>query len=728
MPNVSLTDFTSQQAANARQQKYAQLLAEESQQSIPIQSYNGTQAAIPWTAVLAKALSAYGAGHLAKTAADNEANIQKQQRQEAMDYMSGIQKTPDATYMSGSPNSFVSPPSTPGNIPNDDYAGAAAGQPIAQQQPQPQGPSPQAMAAALSQQGMAAPDDYAGAAGAQALGIPPSQMPQATPPAPPMGNDDYAAMAAAGPAPGGPSAPASPPGVPSLPPYAGPQTRSLADQQNMLMQGVMSGNPYVAKFAPQMYAANQDQIAHQQKLAQISAAIDQIPDSEMDADEKRKYKALLPVLGPDGLSSAIQAGIKPDKLTGDVAQWRAYNDTDEGKKAPLGFLQFEESLHPHPLNVGGNYLGDARNPGQPPGAPSSQINNPGNVKALPAGQMWPGQTGVDPRGFAIFGTPQAGQQASIQNLQAYGAKGINTPAAIAARWAPAGDGKNDPVAYAAGMAKTLGITPTTPLNLADPAVATRVAQAISVQEGTAGGQIKPLFSAPPKVTQGIWDKVDPAAKDAINQAVKEGRFDAMRLNSRNAAMIGDVLTANPGINLMNNHGIAQMLANPSFQNKALSLSVLPEVIQNVATAGKKINLSDVQFAGKVQAWLKGQVNDPDFVNYMQQRVDGMQSIASAMRQNGATDQSIKQEIEAAPVTMSPRAWDAWAAGQTTSMQPRQRAMSPLTIRTDGSVAINPSGPPAGGGGGGKTVVKTGTDKATGRKVVQYSDGSVAYAP
>lgn len=44
------------------------------------------------------------------------------------------------------------------------------------------------------------------------------------------------------------------------------------------------------------------------------------------------------------------------------------------------------------------------------------------------------------------------------------------------------------------------------------------------------------------------------------------------------------------------------------------------------------------------------------------------------------------------------------------------------------IKTQPTGVDATAAGAGKTIVKTGTDKSTGRKVVQYSDGSVDYAP
>ena len=68
MPNVSLTNYDAQLAAAQRRQKLAESLQEQADAPIDIQSYKGIQAAIPWTAVLAKALQGYAAGYQGRKA------------------------------------------------------------------------------------------------------------------------------------------------------------------------------------------------------------------------------------------------------------------------------------------------------------------------------------------------------------------------------------------------------------------------------------------------------------------------------------------------------------------------------------------------------------------------------------------------------------------------------------------------------------------------------------
>jgi hypothetical protein len=113
-------------------------------------------------------------------------------------------------------------------------------------------------------------------------------------------------------------------------------------------------------------------------------------------------------------------------------------------------------------------VADAANPS----APATQVpvgirnNNFGNIK---------GANGQ----FATYDTPQAGIDAADKLLLNYGAKyGINTISGIANRWAPKGDGDNNPTAKAQAMAAASGVGVNEPINLSDPAVRSRILPAL----------------------------------------------------------------------------------------------------------------------------------------------------------------------------------------------------------------------------------------------------------
>ena len=87
MPDISLTDYSSQLAANARQQRMAELMQQQALEPIQVMSAGGVPAPIPWTAVLAKALQS-GAGVYASNRADKRAaKIKAAQGTEAKDYI-----------------------------------------------------------------------------------------------------------------------------------------------------------------------------------------------------------------------------------------------------------------------------------------------------------------------------------------------------------------------------------------------------------------------------------------------------------------------------------------------------------------------------------------------------------------------------------------------------------------------------------------------------------------
>ena len=89
-------------------------------------------------------------------------------------------------------------------------------------------------------------------------------------------------------------------------------------------------------------------------------------------------------------------------------------------------------------------------------------NNPLNIEAGSFTQGQPGYAGSDGR-FAKFASLDHGTGAANKLLDTYQNKyGLNTPAGIVSRWAPATDGNNTQ-AYAGAIAKALGIGPNDPI-------------------------------------------------------------------------------------------------------------------------------------------------------------------------------------------------------------------------------------------------------------------------
>ena len=181
-----------------------------------------------------------------------------------------------------------------------------------------------------------------------------------------------------------------------------------------------------------------------------------------------------------------------------------------------------------------------------------------------------------------------------------------------------------------------------------------------------------------------------------NGAVTRGLINPDRINSRTGRIFAKAAISNPDLNMVNAAGVAALMKNPTFQNKVIVADTIPAIVENVKQAGQKVDFSDINYIGKLQAWEKRQLNDPDFINYIGQRNDAVQSIASVMRGVGMSDKSVELELAAAPLTMSPKAFDAWAAGQLTSLKPRLEKYKGVTLNTTAPGGQQPA-PSAQGG-------------------------------
>lgn len=88
-------------------------------------------------------------------------------------------------------------------------------------------------------------------------------------------------------------------------------------------------------------------------------------------------------------------------------------------------------------------------------------NNPMALIQSPP-DKWQGLVGSTSSGFLKFKNNAYGARAGFINLvNAYLRRGLNTPAKITPVYAPKGHGNNDPKAYAAFIAKQMGITTNT---------------------------------------------------------------------------------------------------------------------------------------------------------------------------------------------------------------------------------------------------------------------------
>ena len=189
-----------------------------------------------------------------------------------------------------------------------------------------------------------------------------------------------------------------------------------------------------------------------------------------------------------------------------------------------------------------------------------------------------------------------------------------------------------------------------------------------------------------------------------NGAITTGKLDPYKVNSRNAVTLANAYIAKPDTDMNKLAQTATMMRNAPVVSRAQTVEMVPELLTNMAEAGKKVNFSHYKFIGEVQKFLKGQSNNPDFVNYMTQRNDLLLTLAGVMRGNGATDKAHQAEIEAASPTLDPKAFDAYVQGQMTALKPRLKNAQAIT-RSDNVVAPPTAAPATPALGWGKAVAK-----------------------
>jgi hypothetical protein len=183
--------------------------------------------------------------------------------------------------------------------------------------------------------------------------------------------------------------------------------------------------------------------------------------------------------------------------------------------------------------------------------------------------------------------------------------------------------------------------------------------------------IDPAAFRAPGMAQWAADNPDKAA--LLTNAVREGRYDPSKLNSRTAPIIASIEAQAPGTNYNRLSADAALQRNPTFQQRAQGIEIMPGILSHLTTLGKSLNdgagYSDIRTAGKIQQFMNGEFNDPAYAEYMPVRNDAILRLAYLMRGQGASNQAAALEHEAFAPTLAPYALDAWLKGQMSVIKP-----------------------------------------------------------
>ena len=218
-------------------------------------------------------------------------------------------------------------------------------------------------------------------------------------------------------------------------------------QANADFEGVIGSlaNPYLA---------NRQMQAQQQQLASLGQGINGTPEGYSAAGQRL-------------LAAGDVKGAQGFFALGEQARERSASSAAL-ESSPLS--RPPQPYQPGPMSsAGGQVPRGLRN------------NNPGNIEAGAFTQGIPGYQGSDGR-FAKFETPEQGILAADRLLQSYAKRGLNTVAGIVNRWAPPSE--NDTGAYAAQVAREIGVDPNQPIDMANPEIRQKIIAAkIRVENG-----------------------------------------------------------------------------------------------------------------------------------------------------------------------------------------------------------------------------------------------------
>ena len=161
--------------------------------------------------------------------------------------------------------------------------------------------------------------------------------------------------------------------------------------------------------------------------------------------------------------------------------------------------------------------------------------------------------------------------------------------------------------------------------------------------------------------------------ETLAQKVANGTMRPSQLPKRRGTyeqILARAATINPDLDISESDISGKLMGSATFRSRMMTTESMPEILQQVVDAGKKVNFSHYRIKGIAEQFMKGQLNDPDLVEYMTLRNDALLSIAATMRGTGATDQAHRVEIEAAHPTMDGPSLNAWLRGQMKSLKPR----------------------------------------------------------
>jgi len=161
--------------------------------------------------------------------------------------------------------------------------------------------------------------------------------------------------------------------------------------------------------------------------------------------------------------------------------------------------------------------------------------------------------------------------------------------------------------------------------------------------------------------------------EVLRGMLRDGKLTPKQLRGmkpEDKAMIANTAMDNPDYNPLKDEETSRLRGMGSMFKDYTAIKALPSVLKSLEEAGSALDFPTVEFAGKLQAFKDGQLNDPKFIRYMTFRNDAIIAIARAIRGGVPSDVTMKLEEEAMRPTMPPAALKAYVDAQMEVFKPR----------------------------------------------------------
>lgn len=169
------------------------------------------------------------------------------------------------------------------------------------------------------------------------------------------------------------------------------------------------------------------------------------------------------------------------------------------------------------------------------------------------------------------------------------------------------------------------------------------------------------------------DALSVEEEETLREGLRGGRLTAKQLRGLKPGdkrLMAQAMMDDPNFNPLREEEESNLRKGSATYKDYVAIQTIPNVLDKLEKAGKELNYPDAKFAGMLDKWKMGQLNDPALVRYMNIRNDLILALGRALRGGAATEFATKLEEEASSQVMSPKALESYVRTQKEILAPR----------------------------------------------------------